>query len=193
MTFSNYLLAGAAVAVAISLGVATHRLDNLRSDNATLRRDLQSQTQARNTAEWLLQSQMQAMQFFPLSGPQTSLPVPQMRINAMTQNKKSPLQRLAIAVTALCLPLLLASCKSSNALPVPPVVLSPQIDAELLAPTPVPVMPVPFLWRSSLLWNADLLTALGQCNRDKAAARQQDEQRKQIYGRPDPGAGQPAP
>ncbi|WP_425280998.1 Rz1-like lysis system protein LysC [Mixta intestinalis] len=73
------------------------------------------------------------------------------------------------------------------------MVLSPQIDAELLAPTPVPAMPVPFLWRSSLLWNADLLTALGQCNRDKAAARQQDEQRKRIYGRQAPGAGQPAP
>lgn len=64
MICGKYLLAGAAVAVAISLVVATHRIDNLRTDNATLRRDLQSQTQARNTAEWLLQNQMQAMQVF---------------------------------------------------------------------------------------------------------------------------------
>ncbi|WP_455432000.1 Rz1-like lysis system protein LysC [Tenebrionicola larvae] len=116
-----------------------------------------------------------------------------MRINAMTQNKKLLSQRLTLAVTTLCLPLLLTSCKNLNALPASPVVLSPQIDPELLAPTPVPVMPAPFLWRSALLWNADLLTALGQCNRDKTAARQQNEQRKRIYGRPDPGAGQPAP
>ncbi|MEA1062269.1 DUF2570 domain-containing protein [Erwinia sp. HR93] len=64
MILSNYLLMGAGVAAAISLVVATHWIDNLRSDNATLRRDLQSQTQARNTAEWLLQNQMQAMQVF---------------------------------------------------------------------------------------------------------------------------------
>ncbi|QHM71654.1 DUF2570 domain-containing protein [Mixta intestinalis] len=64
MICGKYLLAGAAVAVAISLVVATHRIDNLRSDNATLRRDVQLQAQARNTAEWLLQNQVQAMQVF---------------------------------------------------------------------------------------------------------------------------------
>ncbi|MBV4411337.1 hypothetical protein J0B02_00495 [Enterobacteriaceae bacterium YMB-R22] len=64
MILSKHLLAGAGVAAAIGLVVATNRIASLRSENATLRRDLQSQTQARNTAEWLLRSQEEAMQFF---------------------------------------------------------------------------------------------------------------------------------
>ncbi len=97
MTFSNYLLAGAAVAVAISLGVATHRLDNLRSDNATLRRDLQSQTQARNTAEWLLQSQMQAMQFF------SAIRAANIAARAADENKRDDAkQKITVATAGDC-------------------------------------------------------------------------------------------
>lgn len=70
------------------------------------------------------------------------------------------------------------------------MIQAPRIDPDLLAATPVPAMPTPFRWRSSLLWNADLLVAIGQCNRDKAAALQQDEKRTEIYGqKPDAGGG----
>lgn len=64
MTLSKYLLTGAGIAAAISLAVTVNRIDHLSHDNATLRRDVQEQTQARNTAEWLLQSQVQTMQVF---------------------------------------------------------------------------------------------------------------------------------
>jgi|GEM_PF-3214433 hypothetical protein len=64
MTFvSKSLLAGAAF-VAIAFGVLWHELDSARTDNQTLRRDLQTETQARNTAVWLLDSQEQTMQVF---------------------------------------------------------------------------------------------------------------------------------
>lgn len=111
----------------------------------------------------------------------------------MKLKRKLPLPRSGMRIPArlsLCLPLLLTSCAGSNAPSAPPVM---RIDDELLAPTPVPPMPEPFSWHNALLWNADLLTALGHCNRDKAAARRQDKERKAIYVRPDAGAGQPAP
>ncbi|MDI8746191.1 hypothetical protein MJM83_29070, partial [Salmonella enterica subsp. enterica serovar Montevideo] len=41
--------------------------------------------------------------------------------------------------------------------------------------------PQPLTWGASLLWNADLLMALGQCNRDKASVREQETRRKEIY------------
>jgi len=64
------------------------------------------------------------------------------------------------------------------------------IDAELLAKTPVPVRPAPFTYGASVVWNAALLLALGQCNRDKSDARQQDLKRTEIYGsRPASGDG----
>ncbi|WP_080335847.1 rz1 lytic protein [Enterobacter kobei] len=45
------------------------------------------------------------------------------------------------------------------------------ISADLTADTPIPVMAVPFTWQASLELNAQLYTALGQCNLDKAAIR----------------------
>ncbi|EAO1206249.1 peptidase [Salmonella enterica] len=92
------------------------------------------------------------------------------------------------AALVLCLPVLLTSCNSLKSTPAPFPVSPPPIDAELTEPTGIPPMPMPFLWRSSLLWNADLLLALGQCNRDKASIREQDNQRKEIYERR-PGTG----
>ncbi|WP_080461482.1 Rz1-like lysis system protein LysC [Enterobacter cloacae] len=45
------------------------------------------------------------------------------------------------------------------------------ISADLTADTPMPGMAVPFTWQASLELNAQLYTALGQCNLDKAAIR----------------------
>ncbi|EPS1423210.1 Rz1-like lysis system protein LysC, partial [Enterobacter hormaechei] len=45
------------------------------------------------------------------------------------------------------------------------------ISADLTADTPIPGMVVPFTWQASLELNAQLYTALGQCNLDKAAIR----------------------
>ncbi|ASG63796.1 Rz1-like lysis system protein LysC [Citrobacter freundii] len=83
----------------------------------------------------------------------------------------------------MCLLLLLSGCSGSRTAPVPVVVTPLPIDAELLAETPVPVRPAPFTYGASVVWNATLLTALGQCNRDKNDARQQDLKRIEIYGR----------
>ncbi|HDS4874383.1 TPA: hypothetical protein QHY04_004306, partial [Citrobacter koseri] len=100
----------------------------------------------------------------------------------MKRNKLSaPLQRRMIAVIGLFLLPLLTSCAGSNNTPALPVVISPQIDTELTEETPVPAMPLPFTYRASLFWNADLLLALGQCNRDKASIREQDDRRKELY------------
>ncbi|EBI0727317.1 DUF2570 domain-containing protein, partial [Escherichia coli] len=49
---------------AVLSGVLWHRLDSTRHDNQTLRRELQTEQQARHTAEWLLHGQEQTMQVF---------------------------------------------------------------------------------------------------------------------------------
>ncbi|AXF78866.1 peptidase [Erwinia tracheiphila] len=92
------------------------------------------------------------------------------------------------ALSGWFLTLLLSGCSGSKPAPVPVVVIPPAIDAELLTETPVPPRPLPFSYGASVKWNASLLTALGQCNRDKADARQQDLTRTEVYGRrPDSG------
>ncbi|WP_455905897.1 Rz1-like lysis system protein LysC [Citrobacter amalonaticus] len=52
------------------------------------------------------------------------------------------------------------------------------ISTDLTAGTPIPRMVVPFTWQASLELNAQLYTALGQCNLDKAAIRKIEEARK---------------
>lgn len=64
MTFVSKSLLVGAVIVAVAFGVLWHELDIARNDNQTLRRELQTETQARNTAVWLLDSQEQTMQVF---------------------------------------------------------------------------------------------------------------------------------
>ncbi|EGI13067.1 conserved hypothetical protein [Escherichia coli M605] len=64
MTFASKSLLLAAVFTAVLSGVLWHRLDSTRHDNQTLRRELQTEQQARNTAEWLLHGQEQTMQVF---------------------------------------------------------------------------------------------------------------------------------
>ncbi|EFN8837703.1 rz1 lytic protein [Escherichia coli] len=51
------------------------------------------------------------------------------------------------------------------------------ISADLTADTPIPGMAVPFTWQASLELNAQLYTALGQCNLDKAAIREIESSR----------------
>ncbi|WP_423778199.1 Rz1-like lysis system protein LysC [Enterobacter roggenkampii] len=51
------------------------------------------------------------------------------------------------------------------------------ISADLTADTPIPRMVVPFTWQASLELNAQLYTALGQCNLDKAGIRSIEERR----------------
>ncbi|MFB4598851.1 rz1 lytic protein [Enterobacter cloacae subsp. cloacae] len=52
------------------------------------------------------------------------------------------------------------------------------ISADLTADTPIHGMVVPFTWQASLELNAQLYTALGQCNLDKAAIRKIEEERQ---------------
>ncbi|ATG01232.1 rz1 lytic protein [Lelliottia amnigena] len=51
------------------------------------------------------------------------------------------------------------------------------ISADLTSDTPTPGMVNPFTWQASLELNAQLYTALGQCNLDKAAIRQIESSR----------------
>ncbi|KAB0560018.1 Rz1-like lysis system protein LysC [Pantoea stewartii] len=71
----------------------------------------------------------------------------------------------------LCLFLipLLASCARTETrfVQVPPV----PIPVELTADCPVPEIPDPLTWGSSLELNERLLTVLGNCNKDKASIR----------------------
>ncbi|WP_422646184.1 Rz1-like lysis system protein LysC [Yersinia frederiksenii] len=53
----------------------------------------------------------------------------------------------------------------------------PKLNPELTADTPTPKVPTPFRYVDSLELNARLYVALGQCNLDKAAIRQIEENR----------------
>ncbi|WP_458793455.1 Rz1-like lysis system protein LysC, partial [Citrobacter portucalensis] len=59
--------------------------------------------------------------------------------------------------------MLLSGCSGLKPAPVPVVITPLPIDAELLADTPVPARPAPFTYGASVVWNAALLLALGQC------------------------------
>ncbi|EPI3258706.1 Rz1-like lysis system protein LysC [Enterobacter hormaechei] len=58
------------------------------------------------------------------------------------------------------------------------------ISADLTADTPIPGMGVPFTWQASLELNAQLYTALGQCNLDKAAIRKIESSRQGKNAQP---------
>ncbi|WP_420777944.1 Rz1-like lysis system protein LysC [Kosakonia cowanii] len=55
------------------------------------------------------------------------------------------------------------------------------ISADLTADTPIPGIAVPFTWQASLELNAQLYTALGQCNLDKAGIRRIEESQAEAY------------
>ncbi|WP_418337713.1 hypothetical protein [Serratia fonticola] len=70
--------------------------------------------------------------------------------------------------------LIISGCSKTQPVPVHP----PKINPELTADTPVPKTPTPLLYGDSLVLNAQLFVALGQCNRDKAAIRKIEEGRQ---------------
>ncbi|WP_439127138.1 Rz1-like lysis system protein LysC [Rosenbergiella epipactidis] len=72
--------------------------------------------------------------------------------------------------------MLLVSCSGTPTkyVKVPPV----PIPESLTRKCPVPTPALPFTWQSSLLWNESLLTALENCNKDKAAIQQIELERQ---------------
>ncbi|WP_446184909.1 Rz1-like lysis system protein LysC [Enterobacter chengduensis] len=79
------------------------------------------------------------------------------------------LLRMMIVLFVLCLLAQLSGCTNTRMVYVPvPVVPLP---ASLTAETPQPDLPDPFTWGASLNLNVALLSALAQCNRDKADIR----------------------
>ncbi|WP_115442784.1 Rz1-like lysis system protein LysC [Escherichia coli] len=85
------------------------------------------------------------------------------------------LLRMMIVLYALCLLPLLTGCGSTRTVYVSiPVVPLP---ASLTAETPYPDIPDNMTWGNSLNLNVSLLSALGQCNRDKADIRQAEKKR----------------
>ncbi|SSN88113.1 Uncharacterised protein [Klebsiella pneumoniae] len=85
------------------------------------------------------------------------------------------LLRMMIALIALCLLAQLSGCNNSRTFYVKvPVVPLP---ASLTADTPQPEIPDNLTWGQSLDLNVSLLSALGQCNRDKADIRQAEKKR----------------
>ena len=85
------------------------------------------------------------------------------------------LLRIMIALIALCLLAQLSGCSNTRTVYVKvPVVPLP---ASLTADTPQPEIPDNLTWGQSLDLNVSLLSALGQCNRDKADIRQAEKKR----------------
>ncbi|EOI2369685.1 Rz1 lytic protein [Klebsiella aerogenes] len=82
---------------------------------------------------------------------------------------------MMIALIALCLLAQLSGCSNTRTVYVKaPVVPLP---VSLTADTPQPAVPDSLTWGQSLDLNISLLSALGQCNRDKADIRQAEKQR----------------
>ena len=85
------------------------------------------------------------------------------------------LLRMMIVLIALCLLAQLIGCSNTRTVYVKaPAVPLP---ASLTADTPQPEIPDNLTWGQSLDLNVSLLSALGQCNRDKADIRQAEKQR----------------
>ncbi|MCU2407128.1 Rz1 lytic protein [Enterobacter hormaechei subsp. xiangfangensis] len=83
------------------------------------------------------------------------------------------------ALTSLFLLPLLTACGNTQTVYVPAPVVP--ISADLTADTPTPGMAIPFTWQASLELNAQLYTALGQCNLDKEAIRKIETLRNENH------------
>ncbi len=79
------------------------------------------------------------------------------------------LLRTMIALIGLCLLAQLSGCNNTRTVYVK--VPSVPLPASLTADTPQPAIPENLTWSHSLDLNVSLLSALGQCNRDKADIR----------------------
>ncbi|EPR6287930.1 Rz1-like lysis system protein LysC [Escherichia coli] len=84
------------------------------------------------------------------------------------------LLRMMIVLHALCLLPLLSGCGSTRTVYVQ--VPAVPLPANLTAETPQPVIPDPLTYGGSLDLNVSLLSALGQCNRDKVDLREINQQ-----------------
>lgn len=83
--------------------------------------------------------------------------------------------RMMIVLIGLCLLAQLSGCNNTRTVYVKvPVVPLP---ASLMVETPQPEIPDSMTWGQSLNFNVSLLSALGQCNRDKADIRQAEKKR----------------
>ncbi|HCN98546.1 MAG TPA: peptidase [Leclercia sp.] len=83
-----------------------------------------------------------------------------------------------VVLSSLCLLQLLTGCGNSRTVYVQvPVVPLP---ANLTAETPQPAIPDPLSYGDSLDLNVSLLSALGQCNIDKASIRKVEEARASL-------------
>jgi len=79
------------------------------------------------------------------------------------------LLRMMIALISLCQLQLLTGCGSTRTVYVPVQVVP--LPTNLIAETPQPAIPDPLTYGASLNLNVSLLSALGQCNIDKASIR----------------------
>ncbi|XEJ21048.1 peptidase [Citrobacter werkmanii] len=86
---------------------------------------------------------------------------------------------MMIALVSLCLLQLLTGCGNTRTVYVPvPVVPLP---ANLTAETPQPAIPDPLTYGASLDLNVSLLSALGQCNLDKAGIQRIEQSRNTNF------------
>jgi predicted small lipoprotein YifL len=85
------------------------------------------------------------------------------------------LLRVMVALIASCLLVQLTGCGNTRTVYVP--VPQQQTPASLTAETPQPFIPDPLTYGASLDLNVSLLSALGQCNRDKADIRSIEQSR----------------
>ncbi|EFB2557648.1 peptidase [Escherichia coli] len=81
---------------------------------------------------------------------------------------------MMIVLHALCLLPLLSGCGSTRTVYVQ--VPAVPLPANLTAETPQPVIPDPLTYGGSLDLNVSLLSAFGQCNRDKVDLREINQQ-----------------
>ncbi|EPV0056044.1 Rz1-like lysis system protein LysC [Escherichia coli] len=83
--------------------------------------------------------------------------------------------RMMVVLHALCLLPLLSGCGSTRTVYVstPATTLPTSLTSE----TPVPFIPNPLTYGASLELNVSLLSALANCNRDKADIRKIDAER----------------
>ncbi|HIH3614795.1 TPA: Rz1-like lysis system protein LysC [Escherichia coli] len=83
--------------------------------------------------------------------------------------------RMMIVLHVLCLLPLLTGCGSTRTVYVSTPVTP--LPTSLTSESPVPLIPEPLTYGASLELNVNLLSALGQCNRDKVDIRRIEKQR----------------
>lgn len=100
---------------------------------------------------------------------------PEMKVSNVSLSY-GKLRHLTGVLLCLCLILLLTGCVRTETryVQVPPVA----IPSELTADCPVPRVPNPLTWGGSLDLNEHLLTAIENCNSDKAAIREIEASRQ---------------